>query len=98
MLQESQFSYDPLSEKLVAELKKMTQFEGYYEGAKDEFAALEKKLTHDLQTDFHRHRKDIQHLLIHEIAKRWFYQAGTVQQSLTDDPDLTKALEILQSM
>lgn len=95
MAKESGFSYDPLSGKLISDLKSMLKFEGYYDDAEAEFAALEKKLTHNLDSDFDRYKKEIRQLLSHEIIKRWFYQAGCIKYSLKDDDDLKKAIEVL---
>ena len=36
------------SEKMLKNLKEIAEFEGYMDGAKEEFAALETKLTHNL--------------------------------------------------
>jgi hypothetical protein len=40
----SGFKYDGVSEKILQELVKSAKFEGYYNDAKNEFAAIEKKL------------------------------------------------------
>lgn len=97
MVKDSGFTYDRLSDKRLADLKKMMEFEGYLEDAKEEFAALEKKLTHNFDSDFDKYRKDIRRIVANEIVKRWFYEAGTVEESLKDDDDLNKALEVLGS-
>ncbi len=48
MVKDSDFKYDRQSEKRLADLKKIAEFEGYYEDAKPEFEALEKKFAHNL--------------------------------------------------
>ncbi len=97
MVVESGFKYDRLSDKGLQELKKVATFEGYYEDAKAEFDALEAKLTHNLSVELDRHEKDIKQMLALEIIKRYFYEAGSIQEALKDDPDLSKAIEILES-
>lgn len=96
MVKDSQFTYDRISERRLTDLKKIMEFEGYYEDSKAEFKALEKKLTHDIDADFRKYDKDIRQLMANEIVKRWFYQSGAVEQSLKEDEDLQKALEILK--
>ena len=91
------FTYDRQSEALLKNLKEMAEFEGYMESASEEFAALEKKLQHNLDLELDRFEKDIKPMLAEEIIKRYYYEKGAVQESLKDDADLKKALEILQN-
>jgi len=96
MLKASNFKYDRMSEKRLEDLKKVAQFEGYYDDAKPEFEALEAKLQHNLDRDLDNHKKDIKKLMAQEIIKRYYFQSGCVQESLKDDEDLDKAVELLQ--
>jgi len=95
MVIESDFKYDRLSEKRLQDLKKVAEFEGYYDEAKAEFDALEAKLTHNLSRELNRHAKDIRQLISLEIIKRYFYESGSVQEMLKDDTDLPRAIAIL---
>lgn len=97
MMKKRNFSYDRQSEAMLKNLKEMAEFEGYLEGAKDEFAALEKKLQHNLDLELDRFEKDIKPLLSEEIVKRYFYERGAVQETLKDDIGLKKAIEVLQT-
>ena len=98
MVIESNFKYDRLSEKRLEDLKKVAEFEGYYEDAKAEFDALEAKLTHNLSHEIDHHAKDIRSLISLEIIKRYFFESGSVQEMLKDDTDLPRAIEILSNM
>ena len=97
MAKEKNFKYDRMSEKRLEELKKMAIFEGYYDDAKAEFDALEKKLEHNLDRDFEINKNSIRKLMEAEIVKRYAYQAGLIEQSLKDDNDLKKAIEVLST-
>ena len=97
MLKKRNFTYDRQSEAMLKNLKEMAEFEGYMESAKDEFAALEKKLQHNLDLELDRFAKDIKPLLAEEIVKRYFYERGAVQETLKDDIGLKKAIEVLQN-
>lgn len=94
---ESGFKYDRMSVKRLNDLKEIAKFEGYYEESKAEFDALEKKLEHNLSHDFDIFKKDIKKLMAVEIIKRYAYQAGEVEESLKDDDDLKKALEVINN-
>ena len=96
MLKKRNFTYDRQSEAVLKNLKEMAEFEGYMENAKDEFAALEKKLQHNLDLELDRFAKDIKPLIADEIVKRYYFEKGAVQEGLKDDPDLKKAIEVLQ--
>lgn len=95
-VKESEFKYDKQTESALQSLKKIAEFEGYLEAAKEEFEALEKKLTHNLDFDLEQNRAEIEQMLSDEIIKRYFYQAGSVEQSLKNDSCLNQAVEILQ--
>ena len=97
MLKKRNFSYDRQSEAMLKKLKEMADFEGYMENASEEFSALEKKLQHNLDLELDRFSKDIKPLIAEEILKRYYFEKGAVQESLKDDADLKKALEILQN-
>jgi len=98
MVIESDFKYDRVSDKRLQDLKKVAEFEGYYEDAKAEFEALENKLKHNLDKELDHHQKEVRQLMAMEIIKRYFYESGTVQEALKDDIDLKKAQEILADM
>lgn len=96
LLKKRNFTYDRQSEEVLKKLKEFAEFEGYMENAKEEFAALENKLQHNLDLELDRFAKDIKPLIAEEIVKRYYFEKGAVQESLKDDPDLKKALEVLQ--
>lgn len=98
MLKKRDFSYDRQSEAMLKKLKEMAEFEGYMENASEEFAALEKKLQHNLDLELDRFAKDIKPLIAEEIVKRYYFERGAVQETLKDDSDLKKAIEVLQQL
>ena len=51
MVKARKFTYDRQSEKILKDLKDVAEFEGYMDGAKAEFEALEKKLSHNLDKE-----------------------------------------------
>lgn len=89
------FTYDRQSEKVLKNLKEVAEFEGYMEGDSTMFAALEAKLTPDIERDFDRFKDQIKKLLASEIVKRYYYQSGELIQSLKEDEVLEKAFDVL---
>ena len=94
-VKKADFKYDQQSEKLLKNLKEMAEFEGYLDDASQEFASLEKKLTHNLDRDLDHFAKDIKEMIAVEIIKRYYYQRGSIIQQLKDDADLKEALRVL---
>lgn len=95
MVIKADFKYDQQSEKLLKSLKEMAEFEGYMDDAKDEFAALEQKLQHNLERDLDYFADDIKEQLSLEIVRRYYYQKGEVIEELKTDDDLKEAKAIL---
>ena len=89
------FTYDRRSDRVLQELRKIADYEGYSDQASAEFDALEKKLSHDLDRDLDTFRPEIAQMLSQEIVRRYYYQKGEIIQILKRDADLDKALEVL---
>lgn len=97
MVKDSGFKYDRVSEKRLKDLQESAKFEGYYDDAKAEFEALEKKLTHNLDHELNRKQNDIRKLMAIEVAKRYYYQAGMVEEAIKGDEDISAAIRVLNT-
>lgn len=95
LVKKSDFKYDQQSEKILKTLKEAAQFEGYMTEASEEFKALEKKLSHNLDRDLDYFSKDIKSMITNEIIKRYYFQRGSIIQQLKNDDDLSTALKVL---
>ena len=93
----SGFTYDPQSAKVMKELKKIMEFEGYYDDAKTEFEQLEKKLQHNLARDLDRHKKIIKQAIVADIVAAYYYQRGIVQVALRNDRQYEEALKFFNN-
>ena len=91
----SGFNYDPVTEKSLDELEKLAKFEGYYEDAKEEFAALRKKLKHDVAKDIEHNKETIKQIIEGDIVAAYYFQAGAIENGLHYDTQAKKAIEIL---
>lgn len=91
----SDFTYDRQSERALVALKELARFEGYAESASAEFAALEKKLTHDIDHDFRYFEPRIKELLADELVSRYYYQRGSIEQTLKADSAVIRAYRLL---
>ncbi|MCM8871827.1 MAG: S41 family peptidase [Paludibacteraceae bacterium] len=89
------FKYELRTSGRLEWLLDIAKEEGYGERAKDEFAALKKKLTPDIDADMDLFKKDIVDMINGEILKRMYYQKGYVRHTLVSDPVLKEALSVL---
>ena len=87
-LAEKKFSYESRSEQTLKTLIETAKRERYYEGAQNEFAALEKGLTLNLDLDLGKFSEDIRELLKDEIVSRYYYQKGAIIASLGNDHEI----------
>ena len=90
------FTYDLQSAKMLKELKKMIEFEGFTAITKDDMEALEKKLHTNLDHSLTHFCKDVKDLVADEIIKRYYGRQGEIIYSLRQDSELKEAFTILK--
>jgi carboxyl-terminal processing protease len=90
------FDYTTTSEKNLEKLKQAAEQEDYYASIESEIEALEEKLIHNKEEDLMTHRDQISEILAVEIASRYYYQKGKVITSLKYDPEIKKAIELIE--
>ncbi|MCH5182076.1 MAG: S41 family peptidase [Prevotellaceae bacterium] len=91
----SGFDYDRISLSMLADLRRMAEFEGYGEVARAEIDSLEARLRHNEAHDFEHWKPQIKRLVENTLAQYYYYQAGMVENALASDPDVAEALRIL---
>jgi carboxyl-terminal processing protease len=96
-VQSRQFKATARQDKKLEELDKELKKEAYYETVKGSVAALRAELERLSQSDIQAHKKEIQHVLRTEIVKRYYYEKGYQEASLAQDPEVQKAIEILNN-
>ena len=92
---ESGFKYDRESKKYLEGLVKLARFEGYYDDAKPEFDALEKKLNHNIAKDLDYNKQTLKQLLTSDLVAAYYYQRGAMENGLQFDKQWKKAVELL---
>ena len=94
----SSFKYTPLGEKAYKALVDIARFEGYYDDAKEEFEALEKKLKPDVTKEMDNAKATIMQLLEREIVSAYYGPEGVARNALRSDKFLKEALELLDNI
>ena len=92
----SKFKYDRESEKYLTNLVKLAKFEGYYDDAKVEFDALEKKLSHNVAKDLDYNKNVLKQILSSDLVAVYYYQRGTLENALRYDKQWKAAVELLK--
>lgn len=92
----SGFTYDPETEKALRSLKKLATFEGYYDGAKAEFEALEAKLKHDIGRDLDRNKEVLKNMMRADIVAAYYFQSGAIENALPTDKQIKEAVALLR--
>ncbi len=87
------FTYKLESEKMLVQLQKMVESEGYIGKTDSIFKQLTPLLKADVERDLRDFREDIQYLIEAEIIKRYYYQKGYFEFILRYDEWVHKALE-----
>jgi len=95
-VKEQNFNYETKSDLALRTLVKTAKSEKYYQFSENEFTALSKKLSRDLEQDMHAFSKEIKILLEETIVNRYYYRSGMIQASLPYDKQIEKACELLE--
>lgn len=94
-LKDKDYDYKTKSEKMLDEYKEAATKEKYFDAIKSDYEALKTKMMHDKDADLQKNKAEIRELLEEEIASRYFYQKGRVESSFASDPEIRKAIEVL---
>lgn len=89
------FKYKNATNHLIEDLKQVAKEEHLYNIAKEQIEALENKVAYDANRDMDAISKDIRILIATNLATRYYFQSGAVQQGLKDDIVLDSAINVL---
>lgn len=92
---DNKFKYDRVSSEYLKRLTEAAKSEGYYDDAKDEFAALEAKLNHNIGSDLDKNKEEIKTMIASDIMTYYYFRRGMAEYLLKHDKIFDKAVEIL---
>ena len=84
-----------MSSEYLKRLTEAAKSEGYYDDAKDEFAALEAKLNHNIGSDLDKNKEEIKTMIASDIMTYYYFRRGMAEYLLKHDKIFDKAVEIL---
>lgn len=91
------YDYTTRSEKLIDSLKTVAQNEKYFDAVKVEYETLKNKMAHNKKEDIQKNKAEIMELIKEEIVARYYYQVGRAEASVAYDPEIRKAVEVLDN-
>lgn len=77
--------------KLISSAKK----EKYYDGIEEQISALEKKISHNKESDLVKFKDEIREALEKEIVSRYYFQVGQIEASFDDNVEIKAAIDVL---
>lgn len=93
-IKDKDYDYSTKSEDALKNFEKMAEKESYYSALKTDIDEVRHKMMHDKEQDVIKYKADIMRYLTEEIVSRYYFQSGRVENSLNNDPDILKALEL----
>lgn len=94
-LKDKDYHYVTESEETLAEFRKNAEEENYFVNVREEFDKLSAKVQESKSQDIFKFRDQIRELLKLHIVPRYYYNRGRIQAALTSDPEVKKAIDIL---
>lgn len=94
-LKDKEYNYTTVSELKIADLKKAITEDNYSEAVQKVIDELDSQVKHDKSKDLLKFKPEIKRILEQEIVSRYTYEKGRIANSLNEDVDIKKAIEIL---
>jgi len=96
-LNNQDFSYQTNTEMTYNELIKSTKEDKCYDDIVSDLEHLKLLIEEGKQSDLDKFRPEIQQLLNNEIVSRYYYQKGRIENVISSDPYINKALLLFSS-
>ena len=95
-LSDKEYDYTTACEEKLDELKKSATEEGSFDAIEEQFLSLQRAMKHSKEEDLVTHKAEISKVLKMEIVSRYYYQEGKIRASLDNDPEVERAIKILE--
>jgi carboxyl-terminal processing protease len=89
------FEFKTVAERELETLKKAAIYENLWDDMKSQYDSMLEAIALHKKQDLMENKAEISVILEEEIASRYYYQKGRILASLSDDPELKSALEVL---
>jgi carboxyl-terminal processing protease len=96
-LEDVKLSYDSELEDAVSEFEAAAKESTHYEDLKSDIEALKKEVMHNQSEDLVSYKEEISDLIAGQIVARYYLTKGEIANSITHDPDVKRAVEVLSN-
>ncbi len=91
------YEYKTESEKEFEQFKKAAEEEKHTEAFDRALANMETNIQASKQDDLEKYKKELKYLLEREIAARYYYTSGRIENGLDNDDELKEGVELLNN-
>lgn len=96
-IKDKDYSYSTITEKMLKELKDMSEKEKYSQEIENTIEDLKAKIESDKKNDLIKFKDEIKDILLSEIVVRYYYQKGRIEALLQNDIEVEKAINLLSN-
>jgi len=96
-LSNKDYNYNTRTELLLNNLKSEAEKEDKMKDIKSEFDALKNKVSVSKKNDLTQFKDEIRRLLEIEIASRYYFQKGRIENSFKTDEEMSAALKVIEN-
>ena len=97
-LSDKEYTYKTKTEDALEKVKKKAIDENYFEALSEGYENLLAQLEANKGDDLYTNKEDVIKIMSGEISSRYFYKEGRIRSALNFDPELKKAIEVLQNI
>ncbi|MGZ3872812.1 MAG: S41 family peptidase [Mucilaginibacter sp.] len=95
-LEGKNYSYNTVTEKVLANLKTEATKEKQFSEIQTEYDALKTKMAASKKNDLQLHKDEIKQVLENEIASRYYFEKGRYESNFKYDKELAQAVKVMQ--
>ncbi|MCX6235243.1 MAG: S41 family peptidase [Bacteroidetes bacterium] len=94
-ISDKDYSYPTESEQKLKEMESASMKDGFYNDVKDIIISLRNKIEQEKMDDLQEYSKELRSLLKGEIVVRYYYDEGRIITTLSEDPEIERAIGVL---
>jgi carboxyl-terminal processing protease len=94
-VKKSDFKYNTETEKVLKRMEKVVAEEDLNEPLKKQLESMKKLVEVEKEKHLDLYKDEIVHLIERDIVSRYYYQYGKIRNKLKNDPELARAIEVL---
>jgi len=91
------FDFQTVAERELETVKKAAMYENCWDAVKPQYDSMLEAITQHKKKDLIENKSEISVILEEEIVSRYYYQKGRILSSLSEDPELKSATEVLNN-